>query len=292
MGNVASFSQGSNQLKFYNRYKIVEALLPGQLAGYQPPDSRTLGLRLKSGSGTYRDRYHHAYNWDPAVYTMTNAATAPQLDSSGALIPGVGNPLLGLVQCGGPGGTYNFEGFANAVVGGNSNPGCLKGHLFNPAPRIGFAYDLFGDGKTAVRGGYGFFYEHANGNEADTEGMEGQSSPLIQTATQSNVRGYNGIGASTGALSPSFPFSFYSIPNKAIWPYMQQWHLDIQHELPSHTVVTMSYVGSKGTSLGIAARPEPALSGIPPARTRTSQASPSVADLTLTAIPFMTTVEP
>ncbi len=248
MGNVASFSQGSNQLKFYNRYKIVEPYFQDD---WRVTNRLTLNLGLRlSLFGTYRDRYHHAYNWDPAVYTA-NAATAPQLDSSGALIPGVGNPLLGLVQCGGPGGTYNFEGFANAVVGGNSNPGCLKGHLFNPAPRIGFAYDLFGDGKTAVRGGYGFFYEHANGNEADTEGMEGQSSPLIQTATQSNVRGYNGIGASTGALSPSFPFSFYSIPNKAIWPYMQQWHLDIQHELPSHTVVTMSYVGSKGTHLGL-----------------------------------------
>jgi hypothetical protein len=248
MGNIASFGQGSNQLKFYNRYKIVEPYFQDD---WRVTDRLTLNLGLRlSLFGTYRDRYHHAYNWDPTVYAA-NAATAPQLDSNGALVPGVGNPLLGLVQCGGPGGTYNFEGFANTVVGGNSNPGCVKGHLFNPAPRIGFAYDLFGDGKTAVRGGYGFFYEHANGNEADTEGMEGQSSPLIQTATQSNVRGYNGIGASTGALSPSFPFSFYSIPNKAIWPYMQQWHLDIQHELPSHTVVTMSYVGSKGTHLGL-----------------------------------------
>ena len=31
---------------------------------------------------------------------------------------------------------------------------------------------------------------------------------------------------------------------------MQQWHLDVQHELPDHTVVTVSYVGSKGTKLG------------------------------------------
>ena len=31
---------------------------------------------------------------------------------------------------------------------------------------------------------------------------------------------------------------------------MQQWHFDVQHELPDHTVVTVSYVGSKGTMLG------------------------------------------
>jgi len=35
-----------------------------------------------------------------------------------------------------------------------------------------------------------------------------------------------------------------------VWPYMQQWHFDLQRELPGHTVVTVSYVGSKGTHLG------------------------------------------
>jgi len=254
MGNISYFTQGSNQLKFYNRYKIVEPYFQDD---WRITSRLTLnmGLRL-SLFGTYRDRYQHAYNWDPAVYTA-GIANAPVLcpANSTTCTPGAltgGNPLLGLVQCGGPGGTYNFDGFAGAVVGGNTNPGCLKGHLFNPAPRIGFAYDLFGDGKTAVRGGYGVFYEHANGNEADTEGMEGQTSPLLQSATQNNISGYNNIGASTGGqAAPFFPSSFYSIPNAAIWPYMQQWHLDIQRELSGHSVVTVSYVGSKGTHLGL-----------------------------------------
>src|ERR1019366_8353011 len=78
--------------------------------------------------------------------------------------------------------------------------------------------------------------------------MEGQSSLLLQSATQSSIVGYSNIGG--GELSPSFPFSFISIPNKVIWPYMQQWHLDVQHELLHNTVVTVSYVGSKGTHLG------------------------------------------
>jgi hypothetical protein len=254
LGNIASYSQGSNQLKFYNRYKILEPYFQDD---WRISDRLTLNLGLRlSLLGTYRDRYKHAYNWDPALFDPTTApfiydangfapANAPAgsvmtggtagafvIDGSGQII---GNPLDGLVQCG-----------TNGIPAG-----CSKGHLFSPAPRIGFAWDPRGDGKTAIRGGYGIFFEHANGNEANTEGMEGQTSPLLQSESQNNVPGYLNIGntALTG-VAPSFPASFYSVPNQVVWPYMQQWHLDVQHELPGHTVVTVSYVGSKGTKLG------------------------------------------
>jgi hypothetical protein len=252
MGNIASYTQGSNQLKFYNRYKILEPYFQDD---WRVTDRLTLNLGLRvSLEGTYRDRYHHAYNWDPAVYNA-GIANAAQVDgdgsitgTQGALVPGVGNPLLGLVVCGASGGAVSIAGFPDAAVGGTSNAGCVKGHLFNPAPRIGFAWDPRGNGKTAIRGGYGLFFEHANGNEANTEGMEGQTSPLLQSATQNNIVGYANIGG--GKLAPSFPFSFYSIPTQVVWPYMQQWHLDVQHELPDRSVLTVSYVGSKGTKLG------------------------------------------
>ena len=235
LGQVANYSQGSNQVKFYNRYKILEPYLQDD---WRITDRLTLNLGLRvSLFGTYRDRYRHAYNWDPAVYSL---ASAPQIDIDGSItgfpgaLTGSGNQFDGLVQCG-----------ANGVP-----VGCEKGHLFNPAPRIGFAWDPWGNGRTALRGGYGIFFEHTNGNESNTEGMEGQSSPLLQSPTEYNVSGYANLGSAGGTTPVQFPLSFYSIPDKAIWPYMQQWHLDVQREVAKNTVGTISYVGSKGTHLG------------------------------------------
>ncbi|HKW64486.1 MAG TPA: carboxypeptidase regulatory-like domain-containing protein [Candidatus Acidoferrum sp.] len=249
-GKVAQFSQVNLQAKYYNRYRIVEP--------YFQDDWRVtkrftlnLGLRL-SLYGTYRERYRHAFNFEPAAFTNNGS---PQIDDGtgptgqeGAFIPGPGNPFNGVVQCGGAGGSSLIpslvtNSFPGATIGSSSNAGCLNGHLFNPAPRIGFAWDPKGDGKMAVRGGYGVFFEHTNGNEGNTESLEG-SPPYSLNASQFNVNGYSNIGG--GLL---FPLGVNSIPSKAIWPYVQQFHLDVQKELPSHFVATVSYVGSKGTHL-------------------------------------------
>jgi carboxypeptidase family protein/TonB-dependent receptor-like protein len=250
-GRVANFQQVNLQAKYYNRYRLVEPYFQDD---WRVTKNLTLNLGLRlSLFGTYRERYRHAFNLEPSAFT--NGASPAIDDGSvttqeGAFVPGAGNPFNGIIQCGGPGGTTSIpslvlDSFPGATIGASSHDGCLKGHLFNPAPRIGFAWDPKGDGKLAIRGGYGIFFEHTNGNEGNTESLEG-SPPYSLNITQYNIDGYNNIGG--GGLL--FPLGgVFSIPEKAIWPYVQQWHLDVQKELPGHVIATVSYVGSKGTHL-------------------------------------------
>ena len=233
LGYVASFGQQNATIKYYNRYKLVEPYFQDD---WHMTDRLTLNLGVRlSLFGTYRERYHQAFNFDPSVYQAGVTSVDP---STGE--------VLGLTANGGPPTVTNLpNGIVQCGVGGQP-AGCVKGHLFNPAPRIGFAWDPKGDGKMAVRGGYGIFFEHGNGNEANSESLE-NSPPLAFASQQNNIVGYPAIGS--GTAQGQFPLSVTSIQTKAVWPYVQQWHLDLQRQITNGTIATVSYVGSKGTHL-------------------------------------------
>jgi hypothetical protein len=236
LGRVSQFQQVNSTPKYYFRYKIVEPYFQDD---WHITSHLTLNLGLRlSLFGTYREKYNQTFNFQTSAFSVDNA---PAIGGDGELVdPETGEPLSlsdprvynGMVQCGGSG----------------VPQGCVEGHLFNPAPRVGFAWDPKGDGKWAVRGGYGIFFEHGNGNEQNVEALEA-TPPLVLNPTQPNIVGYTKIGAGSGAVE-AFPLSFNSIATKGRWPYVQQYNVNIQHELPQHVVATIAYVGSKGTHLG------------------------------------------
>jgi Carboxypeptidase regulatory-like domain/TonB-dependent Receptor Plug Domain len=223
IGNISQFQQQKSVIKTYNRYKIFEPYFQDD---WHATSRLTLNLGLRlSLFGTQRERYHNAWNWEPSAYVPG----ASNLNPDGTLVTGA-NQFNGWVQCG----------------VGKTPAGCTNGHLFNPAPRIGFAFDPKGDGKWALRGGYGVFFEHMNANEAGTGALEPQN-PATLTTSVTSIAGYANLVPQTGTTAT--PLSVISIPNQMHWPYVQQWHLDLQHSFLKNTVLTLGYVGSKGTHL-------------------------------------------
>jgi len=145
------------------------------------------------------------------------------------------------------------HGIQSALINVTTDAAYTVGPLFqdhtwaNFSPRVGFAWDAFGNQKTAVRGGVAMLYDIANVATA----LVAQALQRPPFAGTSSVSG-SGL---TLTIPFTFPASALGKSGNSTWQYnlaqprLYTWNLAVEQQLPASVALLVSYAGSRGTKL-------------------------------------------
>jgi hypothetical protein len=253
LGQADFYTQASKDTIPHLRYTNFEAYVQDD---WKVTRRLTLNLGLRySYFPSPTDSNNTLVNFDPTLY---NPANAPVLDPTGQMtgVTVSGAPINAAIYANGlifPKGAAC--GAAQAIApqvtcspyGSRVNPSSNQ----NWGPRLGIAYDPFGDGKWAIRAGYGIFYDRT------LNGIWEQNAfgdpPLVQTTTVNNSTNTNlfdnplALQPAGASLGPTHLIST-GTPDFKVPSYMD-YNLSVQHQIMPNTVLEVGYVGTKGSHL-------------------------------------------
>jgi Carboxypeptidase regulatory-like domain len=138
-------------------------------------------------------------------------------------------------------------------------PSTFSNHWAQFSPRVGFAWNVFGDGKTSLRAGAGMYYANIRTQSLNNESL---NQPFAYTSLISKPAGglanpYTSVGGSpypfvpptagqTSAYKFTLPVSIDDNDPNFRAGRSDQWNVNVQQQLPGNMVSTVAYVGNTG----------------------------------------------
>jgi hypothetical protein len=242
LGNFSSYTEASSDPVGHFRFSQPEAFAQDTWKATRDL-SLEFGVRWQYIQPLYTQGNNYA-NFDPSVYSAANAIT---VTTAGKVIPGTGNPYNGLVRAGNgvPADqqkrVLNVNTAAFPLIPAGAPRGLYK---MNGAfgPRLGFAYAA--SPKTSIRGGFGIFYYRPEGNVGFSQV---NLQPFLQNVEYdyANLSNITGGTANNTALQGTVTAIDPNLKN----PYVDQYSLGVQRELPLGFLMETTYVGNVGHHL-------------------------------------------
>jgi hypothetical protein len=246
LGNFKSYKESNTRPPLYENSTSLEWFAQDN---WKVTRRFTLDLGLRFGWSTpfYSPRRQEAGFvpglWDPSQHVLLmnpvrinntrraqNPLTGELYPASviGAVVPGYGNPS---------------DGTVNLLTDPNYPHGLRNNSGIKAAPRFGFAWQPFGDGKTVIRGGFGLFYEI---HEKDLWSYGLHLDPPNQLTPQIF---YGDLNTFTGAQGFIFPSSTSGLDPGCALGRTMSYSFGMQRSLGSGIILDAAYVGTLGRHL-------------------------------------------
>jgi len=192
-----------------------------------------VGLRFDGLPHAF-ERYDQFANFVPSLYDRTQPY--PLDKKSGTLLPSALTNFSGQ--------NFYLNGVREAGVSGFPR-GNVQNYYNTFEPRLGFAYNIGGDGKTVLRSGIGLFFERVQGNDVYNAAL---NPPFAYQPSATNVYFSNpNTSASTGATtSQTFPSTMTVLGYNYKPPGTAMFSLGLQRQVAASLVAVVQYVGSRG----------------------------------------------